>query len=236
MLSLPDRSIIDHRGILIASPELVFLDLARELGFHSTVLLGMQLCASDSSGRVPLTTTQKLQKYLSCCKGHHGYKTAVRAAQYVADNSWSIMESLLYLLLTLPHQYGGYGLKGAQLNSTIALKQKGDWQKTNNVTVDLYYKEAKLAVEYDSFEFHNSRSSWQRDARRYTTLERNGYKTLTVNTTQLYSDTAMTEIAYVVARHLKKRIRIRAKDYSEQKCLLRTLFPHNELAVKSSAN
>jgi very-short-patch-repair endonuclease len=231
VLPLPAGAVVRHGGETVASPELVFLDLARQLGFHQTVLLGMQLCASDSNGSKPLTTAAKLQDVLKGCPGHHGIKAAARAMRYVADNSWSVMESLLYMLLTLPHNYGGYGLKGAALNKEIRLKEKGAAQKANRFFADLYWEKAKFVVEYDSAEYHNNVNSWMKDARRITTLERSGYKTLSFNTAQLYHDDACTEMAEVIATYLGRRIQIRTPCYPEGKARLRGLLPRREALI-----
>lgn len=225
---LPKGTLVNHRDALVASPELVFLDLAKQLSFHQMVLLGMQLCASSADGAKPLTNTAKLARFLNASKEHKGVKLARQTAKYIADNSWSIMESLLYIFLTLPNNYGGYGLAGAKLNHGITLKGNGRHQKGNKVFADLYWEQAKLVVEYDSYEFHNTSGMWVKDARRLTTLECNGFNTLAINTAQIYNDKAFAESARVIARYLGKRIQIRTKSFTEQKRLLRGLLPSRE--------
>ncbi len=216
----------------MASPELAFLDSARQLGFHRTVLLGMQLCSSKPGNRESLTTVQRLQSFLDKCHGHHGRKAAIQAVQYIADNSWSVMESLLFMQLTLPYKFGGLGFSGAALNQEIKIRKKGCDQKMGTLYADLYWEKAKLIVEYDSYAFHNNMSSWIKDARRLATLENNGYRVLTINTEQLYNDQAFNEVAQVIAKRLEKRIYIRSLRYSEQKDLLRGLLPRRDAAAK----
>jgi hypothetical protein len=135
------------------------------------------------------------------------------------------MESLLFMQMTLPHCHGGYGLGGVVLNKEIRLKEKGTTQKTNKVFADLYWDKAKLIVEYDSFEHHNNEDSWMKDAQRLTTLERNGYRVLSVNTAQLYNEKAFHEFAMVVARCLGKPLRIRTPRFEERRSMLRSLLP-----------
>lgn len=228
LLSLPSYSMVVLNNELVASPELVFLDLALSLGFHRAVLLGMQLCSSDPDGRTPLSSVEKLQGFLKECRGHHGYKAAYRAAKYIADNSWSVMESLLYMMLTLPHQYGGYGLKGASLNHEIKARRSNGLPAGHPFFADVYWKEAKLVVEYDSFAFHNNAKAWMKDAKRATTLERSGYKICSINTSQLYNDKAFFEAALVIAEALGKRIQIRTPKFIAQKNALRGLLPRSE--------
>lgn len=230
-LPLPKKAILYNAGDFVASPELVFLDLASQLSFHQTLLLGMQLCSSSPNGSDPLTTTKKLISFLGTCKSHKGKKPALVAAKYLVDNSWSIMESLLCMMLSLPCRHGGYGLDGVELNHCIGLRKKSDWQKTNKVFADLLWRQARLVVEYDSYEFHNTVNSWVKDSRRATVLERNGYKTLSLNTAQIYSDVAMAEAAHAIAAHLGRRIRVRTPRFLEQKALLRGLLPRRESAL-----
>lgn len=226
-LSFPGGAVVDHKGQAVSSPELVFLDLAHQLGFHRTVLLGMQLCSSNPSNHTPLVTAPSLRTFVNACQGHRGQRAASKAAQYVADNSWSIMESLLFMYLTLPNKYGGYGLKGAALNQEIALRKNGADNKngTKRFYADLYWRQAKLVVEYDSFTHHNNSSSWMKDAKRLTSLENNGYRVVSVTTEQLYNEKAFAEVAHVIANCLGKRIQIRTSHYHEQRGLLRGMLP-----------
>lgn len=224
-LPLPAKSVLAFNGKLLASPELVFLDLSQQLGFHRAVLLGMQLCSSTPNGHPPLTSAKKLRDYLAKCKKLHGYKAANLAAKYVADNSWSIMESLLYMFLTLPNQHGGYGLKGAALNFGIRLKTSGEHQKVKQIYADLFWEHAKLVVEYDSYQHHNNKNMWIKDARRASFLERNGYKVFSINTAQIYDCSAFDDVARALARHLGQRIQIRSNVFYQKRQLLRSLLP-----------
>lgn len=224
-LPLPKGAVCMLDGEAVSSPELVFLELAKDLTFHQRVLLGLQLCSSSPGNGKALTTSKKLKKFLSACASHAGCFDATIAMRYVVDNSWSVMESLLHMLLTLPNVRGGYGLKGASLNRCITLKKKGSWQKANDLFADLYWEEAKLVVEYDSNEFHNTSGSQARDARRVITLERNGYRVVSVTTAQVYNDAALSEVAQVIAKCLGRRIRIRTPRHVGQKAVLRGMLP-----------
>jgi hypothetical protein len=223
---LPNNAVVKHGDEWVASPELVFLELATSLGFHRTVLLGMQLCSSTIGGEA-LTNVSRIRKFLAKTPGHNGQRTASQAARYLADNSASIMESLLYMFLVLPNMYGGYGLSGAELNHEISLENKNTSLTNRRVFVDLFWSKAKLAVEYDSFEHHGSMGSWIKDTRRLAAIERLGYKTLSINTAQLYNAQALEEVALVIAAHLGKRIRIRTDRFTPAHSELRSLLPRN---------
>lgn len=131
------------------------------------------------------------------------------------------------MMLSLPNRYGGYGLSGAALNCPIKLNERPNWQRTNTVYADMLWKQAKLVVEYDSYQFHNSKNSWVKDARRAVSLERNGYKTVSINTAQIYDETAFTDAAHVIAHHLGKRIRIRSDAFLEQRVQIQNLLPRS---------
>jgi very-short-patch-repair endonuclease len=203
----------------------MFLDMAKHLGFHRSVLFGIQLCSSDSSGSLPLTSSKQLLRFLKQARSAHGCSAAMKAAVYVADNSWSIMESLLYMLLVLPNRHGGFGLKGAELNRSITLKGEKQPNTTTRFVGDLYWEKARLVVEYDSLAYHNNANSWIKDARRAAKLETQGYKVLSVNTAQLYNEQALAEVASAIARHLGRKIQIRTSRFAAQHELIRSMLP-----------
>jgi very-short-patch-repair endonuclease len=138
------------------------------------------------------------------------------------------MESLLYMLLTVPNHYGGYGLSGATLNHPIKLPLTTQFElKQNTFFVDLYWDKAKIVLEYDSYEHHASQQSWVRDSRRFTALEALGYHTMSINTAQIYNEAAISELAKAVAKGLRKRIRIRNKAFADMHQQLRMMLPRS---------
>lgn len=226
-LALPTGSITTHNGKAVTSPELLFLELASKLSIHRLILLGLELCAHPPGEHSKsITTEQKLKKFLAKTKGHHGHYNAARAVKYVKDGSASIMESLAYMILTLPHTLGGYGLKGAVFNYEILLKSKAEHLTQNRFYSGLYYKEAKLAVEYESFAYHNCPAEQSRDMLRSTRLERHGIVVMRLSTIQLYNKDACREFAINLATRLGKRIHIRTKKFLEMHDLLRALLPN----------
>lgn len=110
-LALPTGAITSRNGKMVASPQLLFLELACELSIHRLILPGLQLCSHPPgipSGAV--TTKQKLNTFLAKTSGHRGHRKAVRTVKYTENGSASVMESIAYMILTLPHSLGGYGL------------------------------------------------------------------------------------------------------------------------------
>lgn len=111
--------------------------------------------------------------------GSRGYSQAVHRAQKVRelafDGSALPMETSLALLLTLPLEFGGFGLPRPQLNVPIDVPISGG-QMT--VTPDFLWREQRVALEYDSDEFHVNKGREQagRDALRANALLAGGYR------------------------------------------------------------
>ncbi len=226
-LDLPAGAVISRNGEAVASPELVFLQLASKLSIHKLILLGLQLCAyppGKPSGAI--TTKKKLKAFLGKASGHRGQAKALRAVKYIEDGSVSVMESFVYMILTLPHALGGYGLGDAVFNYEINLKDEaGKRLGQQRCFTDLYYKSAKLAIEYESFTFHNSPSEQGRDAVRASILDRHGVEVMHLSPIQLYDKNACTDFVLNLASRLGKRIQIRTKKFNEMNALLRVLLP-----------
>ena len=233
-LALPAGAVVSRNGKMVASPELMFLELACKLNIHRLILLGLQLCSyppGNPSGAI--TTKQKLKTFLAKTSGHRGHIKALRAIKYIEDGSASVMESMAYMILTLPHALGGYGLGGAVFNHEIKLKDEaGKRLGQKRCFTDLYYKPAKLAVEYESFAFHNSPSEQGKDVMRSAILDRQGVEVMRLSTIQLYDKDACMDFAFNLASRLGKRIQIRAKKFNEMHSLLRALLPAGKPVVE----
>ncbi|GAB1476539.1 hypothetical protein MASR2M70_13730 [Bacillota bacterium] len=220
-----------RKGEKVASPELVFLQLAGKLDIHRLILLGLQLC-SHPVGRPDeaVTTRLKIKSFAEKAKGHRGRRNALRALKYIQDGSASIVESILYMVLSLPHALGGYGLNGAVFNYEIKLNdESGKRLGQKRCFVDLYYKQAKVGVEYDSFAHHNSPKEQGKDALRAAILERQNLGVMNLSTIQLYDRYACRDFAYNLASRLRKRIQIRTKAFDEMHTKLRSLLPRENL-------
>lgn len=121
---------------------------------------------------------------------------------------------------------GGYGLKDAVFNFEIPLKGEARMRLgQNRCFADLYYRQAKLAVEYDSFAFHSSPMEQGKDAIRSGILERKGINMMHLSTIQLYDGAACKDFAINLAARLNKRVRIRAKQFDAMHSRLRNLLP-----------
>ena len=226
-IDLPRNAIVRRDGIMVASPELVFLQFASRLSLHKLILLGLQLCSSPPGRHADaITTKKKIKALLAQSSGHRGQAKALRAIKYVEDGSASVMESIAYMILTLPHSLGGYGLKGAIFNVEINLKEDAATRLgQQRCFIDLYYKQKKLAIEYDSFAFHNSPSQQGKDSIRSGILSRQGIDVLHLSTIQIYDPKACADFAVNLASRLGRRIEIRTRKFEKMQILLRLLLP-----------
>jgi hypothetical protein len=234
-LALPRGAVVARRdgGGLVASPELVFLQMAQALDIQRLILLGLQMCAHEPGHQeTAITTKKRLAAFVAKSKGHRGYRKAMRAAKYVEDGSWSIMESLAFMVLTLPHALGGYGLSGAAFNHEVALdRRSGSRLSQDRCFVDLYFEKARLAVEYQSHQHHATAAAQGRDMERAGILERLGVRVMMLSTIQLYREDACRDFAFNLAARLGRRIRIRTKQFAPMHASLRALFPQKPIAA-----
>ena len=108
---------------------------------------------------------------------------ALRVADIAFDNSGSPMETSLALMLTLPVEWGGFGLPHPKLNRTLDTSPvRGMLSDRCEVTPDLSWEGGKLALEYDSAEKHGHAGAQQlaEDALRGNILTALGYRVLRV--------------------------------------------------------
>jgi hypothetical protein len=214
-------------AVRAASPELVFLQMASSLDLHRLILLGLQLCAHPP-GRPSdaLSSKRKIMAFIGKTQGHAGHRKAAQAAKYLADGSWSIMESLAYMILALPNALGGYGLRGAVFNKEIALDRQGSLLLSQQrCFADLYYDKAQLAVEYQSLAHHATAAEQGKDMLRAGVLERQGVAVMQFSAIQLYDRYACRDFAFNLAARLGRRIQIRAASFGAMQNRLRCLLP-----------
>ncbi len=233
-LALPSGAVIFKDSKTVASPELLFLELANELSIHRLILLGLQLCSHPAgSPSKAVTTRRKLISFLEKTSGHRGHRKALRAIKYVENGSASIMESLSYMILALPCDLGGYGLDGAVFGYKFRLNVEEKRRlNQNRCFVDMYYKLAKVAVEYESFTHHSSPAEQGKDAIRSEILRKHGVKVMHLSTIQLYDKDACRDFARNLSVNINNRIRIRSSRFEEMHMLLRELLPNRDYVSK----
>lgn len=127
---IPGRPFVEvGNGIVVPCPELLFLDLAADMSPSVHALLGFELCGSFSRdpqnprtgpvtfGVQPVTSVQKIVRFLDSCRNVRGLESARRSIAHVTDNAWSPMEALVAAMVSLPAEELGYQLGSVSLNT-----------------------------------------------------------------------------------------------------------------------
>lgn len=216
--ALPSGSFVRiDDGLLLCSPELCFLHMATRLPFPHLVKLGFELCAlytlqpdgTAGYGRpLPPTTARALEAYLRTCAGIRGIATARQALRYVGNASGSPMETALAIVLCLPLRLGGYGLPLPYLNFRIdAPRRERAADGKSYYLCDLYWPQAKIAVEYDSDLEHTGPERIAEDAQRRNEVTGLGVTTVTATREQVMNPEKLDRIAHQLKRALHVRTR-----------------------------
>ena len=236
-LSFPDRSFyrLDD-GVYVASPELCLLQLASKLSEPQAVKLALEMCGGyaidvhdEEMGfckRPPLTSASKLDAYAKRLYKQGGGARALHPLRYVADNSASPRETALYMLLCLPPRFGGYGLALPEMNKRIELSPREQLVLGNRYfECDLYWAEKRVAVEYDSAQYHTAQEKQERDAIRRNLLEHHGVHVITATRQQVSDEGQFDKLARQIARAVGKRLRAPKQEYvAERSALRKTVF------------
>ncbi|MGI6106112.1 MAG: hypothetical protein ACOYD7_08030 [Raoultibacter sp.] len=185
---LPKGSVYNiGRGVYACSPELCFVQMARNMSLLQLIKLGYELCGLYTVSEEglfqaqPLTTVDKLKSFISKAGGVRGTKKASKALQYVRDNSASPMETCLAMLLSLPYRLGGYGFEKLILNHPIQTTELTCGVLLPKTYIcDLFWPDAGLAIEYDSDQYHTKSDQIAHDSIKRTDLGVVGIKVISV--------------------------------------------------------
>lgn len=213
----------ERQRVLVVSAEMAAVQLAQSLPFadlvkHLYILCGVYGPRADDPSkmgkRLEVTTVSKLAVFARKHPEFLGSVKLTEALRYVTDRSASARETALSMLLTMPTRCGGYGLPLPLLNHGFAIPQ---WAQTaeyrNPLACDLYWPNARLALEYDSREWHSDEAKKERDAARSMLLSVLGVEVHSIRKTQVDSEEHTRAIAMLVARRLGKRVRPRGKNF-----------------------
>lgn len=200
--------------LLVASPELSFLEMASVLPLPKLAEYGCFLCGTYTVGpdtaandREPLTTKRKLGRFVEQMGGAKGCKQARRALCSIAEAAASPYETKLMLLLAMPAKQGGYGFPLPDLNKCIAFTQhERRLYGRPFVVLDLYWRDRALAIEYDGQAHHSSRKDLERDRRKTSELSCKGITVLRVDRGQLANPSSVYVLAKKLARLMGKQI------------------------------
>ena len=244
---LPDRSLFRlDDGLYVASPELCLLQLASKLTEPQAVKLAMEMCGSyaidvhdDEMGfakRPPLTSAAKLGAYAARLHKPGGGARALHHLRYVIDDAASPRETALCMLLCMPPRFGGYGIALPELNRRIELTRREQLAVgAHHFDCDLYWPGSKVAVEYDSAQFHTASEKQERDAIRRNMLQYKGVHVITATRAQVNSGAQFDKLANQIARKVGKRLRAPDKEHvAERSNLRKTVFDWDVLTAPAA--
>lgn len=165
-------------------------------------------CAEESAtahGVSPTLTCDGFRSFIGALPALKGVQRARSVASYAAEGSGSAMETALFLILTLPVELGGFGLPHPCLNRPIRVAPiDANISSKEEMRVDLLWSNERVAVEYDSWEYHGARGSSKLcdDNERANSLEAMGYRVLSVGREQALSLRRIGLLAHQIARLL----------------------------------
>lgn len=227
--SIPPYSFFRHSAhVAVSSPEACFLQLALTTDPISLIYIGCELCGTYSidpiSGKMlsrrPRTKLAFLHTYLNRADGIRGSIKAQKALTHILENSASPMETKIALLMSLPTSMGGYGIPQPELNAQVT-HSFSDTRHPERFRCDLYWPTVKLALEYDSHQYHASSEKVVLDSTRRMKIESEKIHVLSVTKQQIYNPYEFEKLVGVIARYLGHRIRINRKDFDQRRQHLR---------------
>lgn len=184
-------------------PELAYMQVANTYHDVHLIYLGMQL-VSAYSDKTPICTIKAIEDCATNLKRHHGRKTVLRLTPYLCEGSRSPMETITYMLLSLPVHLGGRGFRKLQLNYPI-------WSEKHQrgFYADLCWPEKKLIIEYQSA-YHKDLFQAKADQERRAILESEGYKVVEVWARDIYDVERFEDLVLHLQKLTNKRIRYRS--------------------------
>lgn len=232
--ALPEKSLyrLDN-DMYVASPEFAFTRLASKMELVPLIKLGYELTGSyapnadDARGFSkcpPLTSTKDLSCFIEREEGLRirGTNKARQALRHILNGSASPMETELAMMLTLPKRLGGYGLPKPLLNYSLDTNgTRGNQLRRKKIIVDAAWPKKRLALEYDSNQFHAGAEKIIADSERRNDIAFLGYEVKTITSKEIASNTSMDRIADSIRRKLGVRARKSPDDFPTRQSSLR---------------
>jgi len=128
--------------------------------------------------------------------------------------------------LTLPQKLGGYRFALPELNQRIALpKSIRKYFSKAYYACDLYWPDQKIAVEYDSDQFHTGSDRIANDSNKRNALASIGIQVVSVTRQQLYNSKELESVAQTVAKQMSRRLQLNRDSFlSTHRALRRELL------------
>ena len=158
-----------------------------------------------SYDRTSLTSVDSVTRFVDAMPRVYGKNRIEAALSLALPHSASPMETTLALLLSLPTEFGGFGLPKPKLNRSLPV---GDherlWAGGPAITPDFLWPNAKLVIEYESDEWHGSAGARKlaRDASRANVLSAMGYHVMRMTTINIRQPAEVERLARQVGMRL----------------------------------
>ena len=151
--------------------------------------------------RKSLTDAAALRAFLENALSERSNARSLVAARHLEDNSHSPMESHLYARYCLPRRYGGLNLHPVVLNKCFSISE--DIARAIGVSeysVDLYWPNAGMAVEYQGRHAHSGLSAEQRDRLKRNVMDIEGVRIISIDSSQVENEDIMERYGYTIGR------------------------------------
>lgn len=227
-------------GLALSAPEACYVQMACVVDDLTLMKIGFELCGSYAldeglrvgfRNRAPLTNTGALRAFVDKMGSANGVKRARRCLRYVRDNSASPMETCLALLFGLPAARGGYGLGVPELNVGVSVPAASRAKVGfGRYHCDLFWRDHRIALEYNSREFHLEEQAVARDSARMNDLALFDVTAFTATRLQIADVGETDRLARLIAGSMGKRVDREPVDVSRRRqALRRALFSKDTL-------
>lgn len=221
---LPPKSVFAcSPSVCIVSPEVCIAQGAESLDWMTLLLLLFEFCGYYTvpdprmrrmQQRLPLTSVARVEAHLVEMGDFPGLRNLRKALKFASDGSASPRETAVFLLLSLPRTYGGYGLKRPVMNAEVRLSTRAAKAfGSSSYCADLLWPDERIIVEYDGIDGHTGRERIARDAARRDALVGEGYAVFVITHDQLVDRAVFGEIAASIASKQGVRLRNRVRDF-----------------------
>ena len=228
--NLPADAFVDvGRGVCIACPELVFIEMGAVTRPEVQLLLGYELCGgfsrdpdSPRDGEVtygvePVTTPEKISAFLAGCRYVPGTESARRMLPYLRANAWSPTEAIVAALAVMDYDDYGYEIGDVVLNQRIRTGEQATrvpdilftgthvgLNYDGGVHFGLQDVVAAAGTEHEAAAVAQARARIVDDKRRSRELLAAGYTVLPVTSEDLYEagglDAVMEQVMTLIER------------------------------------
>ena len=195
--------------IYVVSPALCALQATQDLDFWECVEFFNQLCScyrlsfSTEGGYAecqPATTVADLSAFFDAHPGMHGMTKARRALRYTRDRARSPMETALLMMLAMPRNEGGLGIRGIELDHLIPVTgYAAKLTSSSCFYADIFIRSALLVIEYNGRE-HDDPQRTARDNERENALRAMGYEVIVLSKKNVFDAESFRRSAAAICR------------------------------------